>query len=54
MKVNVDLNKLSHENHFAEMTKRSKSKKHHGSKDPEKQKKEREAKFKLKVNKITI
>jgi len=32
------------------MTKRSKSKKHHGSKDPEKQKKEREAKFKLKIN----
>lgn len=32
------------------MTKRSKGKKHHGSKDPEKQKKAREAKFKLKVN----
>jgi len=32
------------------MTKRSKSKKHHGSKDPEAQKKAREAKFKLKIN----
>jgi len=32
------------------MTKKVKSKKHHGTKDPEKQKKAREAKFKLKIN----
>jgi len=32
------------------MTKRSKSKKHHGAKDPEKQKKARESKIKLKIN----
>ena len=31
------------------MTKRSKGKKHHGTKDPEKQKKARDTKFKLKV-----
>jgi len=32
------------------MTKRSKGKKHHGTKDPEKQKKARDTKFKLKIN----